>query len=143
MVTLVRQIVGSPRKRAIFANWEAQAAARKTWRRNAAFFYAEDQAYLEAPSSKRPTHSGSGLWSGRHFGQPLAIIWLGIDFSPKMIELAREAHPDLEFVNGDIECPDTLNGLTGPFDIILIVDTLGALDDCQGTLERLNRSVHA
>ena len=40
---------------------------------------------------------------------------------------------------GDVEDPDFIASLPGPFDIILLVDTIGALEDCQGTIELLHR----
>ena len=40
---------------------------------------------------------------------------------------------------GDIEDADFVALLPGPFDVILIVDTIGSLDDCQATLEHLHR----
>src|SRR6476619_750572 len=50
---------------------------------------------------------------------------------PGMIAQARQAHPDLTFLVGDIEDAAFVRSLPGPFDVIVVVDTLGALDDCQ------------
>jgi hypothetical protein len=38
---------------------------------------------------------------------------------------------------GDIEDAAFVRSLPGPFDVIVVIDTLGALDDCQATLENL------
>src|SRR5262249_30930739 len=59
-------------------------------------------------------------------------------FSEGMIAQARKNFPELNFLVGDIEDAAFVRTISGPFDIILIVDTLGALDDCQTTLERLH-----
>ena len=137
--THARSPAWSPRKAAIFENWEAQAPARAEWRRKAAFFHSEDNAYLQflIPKGLRVLDLGCGT------GDTLANLspsrGVGIDFSPAMIERARANHPELEFVIGDIESAATIDAISGPFDIILVVDTLGAFDDCQETLERLNR----
>jgi hypothetical protein len=56
-----------------------------------------------------------------------------------MIVRARRLHPNLRFQVGDVEDPEFLASLPGPFDVILIVDTIGSLDDCQAMLEALHR----
>ena len=59
---------------------------------------------------------------------------LGIDASPRSIELARERHPKLSFDVVDVESdplPD------GRFDVIILSDAIGLLDDIQTALERL------
>ncbi|EKE16815.1 MAG: hypothetical protein ACD_10C00782G0002, partial [uncultured bacterium] len=62
----------------------------------------------------------------------------GIDFSPALVGIARERHPDLTFVVGDAEDPATIASVKGPFDYILVLDTIGSLDDCQKFLEQLH-----
>ena len=128
----------SARKRTIYENVERHAAARQQWRRKAAFFHAEDVAYLRflIPRGSRILDLGCGA------GEILAALQptygVGIDFSPSLIEQARRAHPNLEFHAGDVEDPSTFAALQGPFDFILIVDTLGSLEDCQALLENLH-----
>jgi SAM-dependent methyltransferase len=59
---------------------------------------------------------------------------LGIDASPRSIELARERHPKLSFDVVDVESdplPDER------FDVIILSDAIGLLDDIQTALERL------
>src|SRR5262249_49897569 len=51
---------------------------------------------------------------------------------------ARQAHPDLTFLVGDIEDAAFVRSLPGPFDVIVVVDTLGALDDCQAMFANLH-----
>ena len=63
---------------------------------------------------------------------------VGVDFSPKTIARANELHPDLHFVLGDVEDPATLASIEGPFDYILIADTIGLFDDIDGTLKLLH-----
>ena len=59
---------------------------------------------------------------------------VGIDVSPRMIELARARHPELELRVADVE-RDPLP--EGPFDAIVLSDAIGHLDDIQLGLERL------
>ncbi len=59
---------------------------------------------------------------------------VGIDISGRMVELARERHPALEFVQADVE-RDPLD--FEPFDYIILSDVLTSLDDVQVALERV------
>ena len=59
---------------------------------------------------------------------------VGINASPRMIELLRERHPTLDLRVGDIERDAPPEG---PFDAIVLSDALGMLDDIQSALERL------
>src|SRR5262249_6915769 len=55
-----------------------------------------------------------------------------------MIAQARKAHPGLTFLVGDVEDAAFVHSLPGPFDVIVVVDTLGALDDCQAMFANLH-----
>ena len=59
---------------------------------------------------------------------------VGINASPRMIELLRERHPTLDLRVGDVERDAPPEG---PFDAIVLSDALGMLDDIQSALERL------
>ncbi|HWA74475.1 MAG TPA: bifunctional class I SAM-dependent methyltransferase/glycosyltransferase family 2 protein [Polyangiaceae bacterium] len=59
---------------------------------------------------------------------------IGIDVSPELIEQGRERHPGLDLRVVDVE-RDPLP--EGPFDVIILTDTIGLLGDIQNTLERL------
>lgn len=60
---------------------------------------------------------------------------VGLDFSPRMIELARQRHPGLEFQVADaIEIPGDET-----FDILLLSDLVNDLPDVQALLEKLQR----
>ena len=64
---------------------------------------------------------------------------MGIDLDPDVVEEGRATFPQLEFYVGDINDEAALESLTGTFDYILLVDTLGAVKDCQTLLQRLHR----
>jgi hypothetical protein len=55
---------------------------------------------------------------------------VGVDLSVSAIEEAKRVYPAYTFYAGDIEAPGFIESLPGPFDYIVLVDTLGALDDC-------------
>ncbi|MBI3699915.1 MAG: glycosyltransferase [Afipia sp.] len=128
----------SPRKAAILQHSEAYAADRERWRAKAQFFHREDERYLHflIPPGARVLEIGCGT------GDTLAALQpsygLGIDFSPGMIEQARKLHPHLEFRVGDAEEAATFAGFDEPFDFILVMDTIGALEDIQRFFEQLH-----
>lgn len=128
----------SSRKAAIFKHSETYAAEREGWRKKASFFHREDEKYLRflIPAGARVLEIGCGT------GETLAALepsyGVGVDFSPGMIAQAKKLHPGLTFHIGDAEDPATIAALEGPFDFILVQDTIGSLDDCQKFLAQLH-----
>src|ERR1700756_2801574 len=128
----------SARKRDIRRRADASAPERRRWLARAAFFHQEDLRYLKflIPEGARVLELGCGT------GDLLAALkpsfGVGVDFSPGMIAQARKAHPDLTFLVGDVEGAAFVRSLPGPFDVIVVVDTLGALDDCQSMFANLH-----
>ena len=64
---------------------------------------------------------------------------VGIDFGAQTLARARERHPGLTFVLADVEEPATLAGIEGPFDYIVIADTIGMFEDIDGTLRLIHQ----
>src|SRR5437016_5046452 len=128
----------SARKRDIRSLADASAPERREWLERAQFFHQEDLRYLKflIPEGARVLELGCGT------GELLAALkpsfGVGVDFSAEMIREARAAHPELTFFVGDIEDESLIRSLPGPFDVIVVVDTLGALDDCQAMFEHLH-----
>ena len=83
------------------------------------------------PPGQRVLEVGCGI------GDLLAAVQpargLGIDFSPKMIELARQRHPGLEFQTAHADDFHSAES----FDYILLSDLVNDLPDVQAVLERL------
>jgi SAM-dependent methyltransferase len=80
----------------------------------------------------------SVLEVGCGLGDLLAVLdgprRVGIDLSPRMIELAKARHPELDLRVADAErgpLPE------GPFDAIVLSDTIGHFGDIEAALERL------
>src|SRR6202022_3303381 len=98
------------------------------------YYYEEDYRYTKflIPKGQRVLDLGCG--TGRLLAALEPSVGVGVDFSPAMIEEARRRYPHLEFHLGDIEDASTFNEIPGPFDVILLSDTVGSLDDVQGTL---------
>jgi SAM-dependent methyltransferase len=98
----------------------------------------DDRKFMQflVPSGKRILELGCGR------GELLAALQpsygVGVDFGARTIANARELHPDLHFVLGDVEDPATLAAVEGPFDYIVIADTIGMFEDIDGTLRRVH-----
>ncbi len=130
----------SERKRRIRAQADAQAGARRDWLRRARTFHQRDRSYLKRiiPEGARVLDLGCG--TGDVLAELRPNLGIGIDFSDNMIALARSYHPELRFIAGDIEQPETFASLDGEaFDYIILCDTIGSLDDVQATFESLHR----
>jgi SAM-dependent methyltransferase len=128
----------SPRKDAVRRLYDKMSAGREGWLRKAGFFHSEDLLYLKfvIPEGSRVLELGCG--TGHLLAALKPSYGIGVDFSPGMIAQAQSAHPELTFLQGDIENPDFVASLPGPFDVILIVDTVGVLEDCQTFFESLH-----
>ena len=81
----------------------------------------------------------SVLEIGCGLGQLLASLkparGVGVDLSPRMVDLARQRHPQLEFRVDDLEDLQ----LAEHFDYVVISDLLGFLRDVQQGFEKLHR----
>lgn len=114
------------------------AANRDRWIARNAFYYEEDYRYMRflIPEGLRVLDLGCG--TGRLLARLKPARGVGVDISPNMVEAARARHPELEFHVGDIEDGEFIASLPGPFDVIVLSDTLGSLDDCQQALSNLH-----
>jgi SAM-dependent methyltransferase len=128
----------SPRKAEMLAWIDKVADTRDAWLARNSFFHQEHERYLRflIPKGLRVLDMGCGT------GHLLAALepgeGVGVDFSPRMIDIARESYPNLRFEVGDTEDPSLAEQLGGPFDVIVISDTIGFFDDCETALRNLH-----
>jgi SAM-dependent methyltransferase len=121
---------------------ERHAATRDDWIARNAFHYEQEYEYMRFLVREGASVLELGCGTGRLLAELKPSRGVGIDFSKAMIEIAKANNPDLEFTLGDIEDPAVLAGLKGPFDYIVLHDTIGWLDDCQTTLTNLHALCH-
>ena len=128
----------SPRKSAIRDLADRMAPNRDAWIERNAYFHQEDHRYFQflIPEGLKVLELGCGT------GDLLASLkpshGIGIDISPGMVEAAAKKFPDLEFHTGDIEDPSVFEALDGPFDVIIVSDTVGDLEDVEATFQSLH-----
>ena len=134
-----RVVAMSARKQEVRRHFNTNAAARGSWLKRSAFFHQEDLLYLKylIPKGARVLELGCG--NGHLLAALKPSFGVGVDLSKEMVAQARKIHSDLVFYVGDIEDGSFIKSLPGPFDFIVIIDTLGLLDDCQDTLDNLHK----
>jgi SAM-dependent methyltransferase len=126
------------RKRQLVAHFDRLAGERDEWIARNTGFYDDEQRYMRflVPEGLRVLEVGCG--TGQLLAALRPIHGVGMDISGGMVETARRRFPHLEFVVGDIEDPAVVAALGGPFDVIVLSDVLGSLEDCQAALDRLH-----
>ena len=127
----------SPRKQLLFRHAETSSGEQYLGGKFNTAYRADDFRFTRflIPPGKRVLELGCGR------GDLLATLQpsygVGVDFSPRTMAIASELHPDLKFVLGDAEDPATLASIEGPFDYIVIADTIGMFEDIDDTLKRV------
>jgi SAM-dependent methyltransferase len=128
----------SARKQQIRRLADASAPQRRDWLARASFFHAEDLLYLKFLIGEGARVLELGCGTGDLLAALKPSYGVGVDISEGMIAEACKAHPFLTFLTGDIEDEAFVRQLPGPFDFIVVVDTLGELEDCQAMFEHLH-----
>ncbi len=122
-------------KSELIAFLDAQAPDDARWKRRNRYYHERitQTLRLHVPAGSSVLEVGCGQ------GDLLAALepsrGVGVDISPRMLELARARHPALEFVLGDAESL----ALGETFDYVILTDLVGYLDDLQRAFELLRR----
>lgn len=120
------------------AHLDAQAPFSDDWKRKNRYYHesVERIVRFHVPAGASVLEIGCGT------GDLLAALrpgrGVGIDISPKAVEIARSKYPGLAFFACDAEELE----LPGTFDYIILSDVIGDLDDVQRVFERLNPVCH-
>ena len=115
-------------------HWDSIARKRDTWKGMGQWYHRrleEIYRFLVSPGLRV-------LEIGCSDGSLLAALkpshGVGVDFSSEMIRLAREHHPELEFIHADAH---DLSEINETFDVIILSDLVNDLWDVQRVLEQL------
>ncbi len=135
----------SQRKRKLHETTQRLAQDWDKWIQRNIYFHTSDARYLRfvIPEGSRVLELGCA--SGWMLNELKPSVGVGVDFSGNLIDVARSKHPDLKFVCGDIEDAELINQIKehGPYDYILLSDTIGYLDDIIETFKLTNELCHA
>lgn len=127
------------RRKERIARYDQLAPERDRWRAKNPAYYASIERLVRFVVPE----GASVLEIGCSTGDLLAALkpeeGLGVDLSPRLVELAREKHPELEFAVADAETLDApeLQGRT--FDYVVLSDVVGALADVWAAFRALRR----
>lgn len=118
--------------------FDTLADERDRWIERNRYFYEQDWLYMKflVPPGLRVIKLGCG--TGRLLNVLRPARGVGIDISEAMVGRAQKNFPHLEFHCGDVEDPEMFNSIGGIFDVVILSDTIGLLDDCQKVLENIH-----
>jgi SAM-dependent methyltransferase len=124
------------------AIYDELSGERARWQRKNRAYYRNIERLVRfvVPQGASVLEIGCGLGDLLATCKPSA--GLGIDLSPRLVDLARARHPELAFAVVDaetLEAPE-LSGRT--FDFVILSDVLGALGDVWAALRALRRVCH-
>jgi SAM-dependent methyltransferase len=120
----------------IAAYLDAQAPESAHWKRKNLYYYESIERIMRfhVPPGSSVLEIGCGT------GDLLAALepsrGVGVDISPRIVELARAKHPRLTFLAGDAEDLP----VSEPFDYVILSDLIGYLDDVQRAFEQMNKA---
>jgi SAM-dependent methyltransferase len=114
---------------------DAQAPEADRWRRKNRYYYEEVERFVRFHVPRGASVLEIGCGTGDLLAALAPSRGVGIDISPKAVEIARSKHPGHTFLAGDAEDIP----LSEPFDYIVLSDLIGYLDDVQRAFEQLNR----
>ena len=119
------------RKQTIKEHADRIAESRDKWINRNSYFYQDDHSYMRFIIDEGLRVLELGCGTGQLLNALKPSHGVGVDLSERMVEIACENYPNLDFIQGDLEESDLIESLNGPFDIIVLSDTLGFLDDCE------------
>ncbi len=122
------------RKQLIHQQAEKLAEKRDKWISKNSYFYKSDRTYMQFLIGNDKNILELGCGTGQLLNALNPSRGIGVDLSANMVAIAQKNYPDLEFIQGDIEDKDLISSLKGPFDFIILSDTIGYIDDCEETL---------
>ena len=130
----------SRRKKQIQKYADKLAESRDQWINKNSYFYNDDYSYMKFLVGNGARVLELGCGTGKLLKSLNPSYGLGIDISANMISIAQKNYINLEFIQGDIEDEKFIHSLQdkGPFDFIILSDTIGYLDDCENAFAGLH-----
>jgi ubiquinone/menaquinone biosynthesis C-methylase UbiE len=115
--------------------FDSVAEEREKWLKRGAYYHRELERFLRfvIPPDSSVIEIGCGV------GETLAALnpsrGLGVDLSPRMIDIASKKYPECEFITGDLE---DLH-IEEKFDYVVLDGTIGNVDDIQSAFKELHK----
>lgn len=125
----------SPERNPVAEFFDASAEKRDRWIRKNRYYHQQMAGIFSflIPKGSSVLEVGSGTGDLLNALEPGRGV--GIDISPKMMEIARKKYPHLEFRVGDVERLPTGE----KFEYVVVAGTLAFLHDVQAALENIHQ----
>ena len=114
---------------------DAQAEKRQYWKDRNKYYYDEQEEYFRFLVPKGLSILELGCENGHLINSLQPKRGVGIEFSSKMLDIAKNNYPDLEFRLANI---DQIKGWEETFDVLIMADVVGYLIDIQETFRQLH-----
>jgi ubiquinone/menaquinone biosynthesis C-methylase UbiE len=133
-------LLDARKKQELVGRFNKLAGERETWIKKNQYYYEDQAKYYRFLVSEGLSvlELGCGTGDLLHALKPRRGV--GIDFSGEMIRRARERYSDLEFREADIE---NLENWGETFDVLVLADVMGHLQDIEETLRSLRSFCHS
>ena len=115
------------------------AASRKRKRKLNAYYWNDITRYCDYFAHEDYSVLEVGCGTGELLNEIKGKRKVGIDFSKEMVKIAREQFPQLEFHEMQAENI----ALSGKFDVIILSNLVGYLDDVEEVFKQLKKVSHA
>ena len=128
------------RKEELISRFDKLAGQRETWINRNRYYYEDQARYYRflVPEGLSVLELGCGTGDLLQALKPRRGV--GVDFSGEMIGIAKEKYPGLEFRQEDIE---NLEAWGETFDVLILADVAGHLQDIEETFRSLRSFCHS
>ena len=115
------------------------AERRLHWKERNRYYYDDQERFFRFLVSEGVSVLELGCGTGDLLDAVKPKRGVGIDFSPEMLKIAKGRYPQLEFREADIE---QLEPWGETFDVLIMSDVIGYLQDIEETFRRLRAFCH-
>src|SRR5260221_3759729 len=130
-------------KEIIKAHFDLMASQRPKWFKRNHVYHDQVIAVCRMFMDSNAKVLEMGCSTGQLIASLNPSFGVGIDLSPASIAVAQQMYSDLHWICADVEDLPDNEYLQQPFDLIIIEDLLGYLDDIQTFLKSIKRLSHS
>ncbi len=124
-----------PTRPDLIARFDALAPEVERWRKRGRYYHRDVASFLRFHIPEGASVLEIGCSTGWLLAEVKPGRGVGVDLSPKAIEIARETHPDLEFIVGDAEALP----VDETFDHVILSNLVGHLTDVYQAFTQLRK----
>lgn len=125
-------------KQSLQSYFDSVASQRPKWRRRNRSYHKLLEKYFSFMVPKNAKVLEIGCGTGDLLASLKPVRGVGVDFSSKVIEIAKSNYPDLDFLVQDAEKLE----INETFDYIILSDLIGSLWDVQAVFDNLHSVCH-